>query len=178
MKRHYRIGASILLGLLAITALSLSGCSKPKQPGGETDKAAAAPWSSDLGAAYPVVEGLHVTGQPVDIDPQSFRLRVGGAVETPLSLSLSEIRGMKAERRLVTLVCPGFFVDEGHWTGVRISDLLDMAGVKEGATRVEFLAADSSYRATLRLEEIGGEGIQELFFGYGLVLVDALLDSG
>ena len=95
----------------------------------------------------------------MDIDAEAFRLKIGGAVETPLSLSLSEIRGMKAERRLVTLVCPGFFVDEGHWTGVRISDLLDMAGVKEGATRVEFLAADGSYRATLRLEEIGGEGM-------------------
>ncbi len=111
------------------------------------------------GDAYPVVDGLHVTGQPVDIDIETCRLRISGSVDKPLSLSYEQIRGMEAERERIRLVCPGFFTDEGFWTGVRIGDLLALAEIREGAHRVSFLSADGGYRADLSLDEVLGEGM-------------------
>jgi DMSO/TMAO reductase YedYZ molybdopterin-dependent catalytic subunit len=60
---------------------------------------------------------------------------------------------MTAQREFATLVCPGFFTDEGTWTGVRISDLLERAGVMPGADQLKFVAADGKYSANLKLDE-------------------------
>jgi DMSO/TMAO reductase YedYZ molybdopterin-dependent catalytic subunit len=164
MKRYNTLTITLLTGLLglAVTSfavMSITACAEQDQVSAEIDSDESTPWISGIGSAYPLVEGLHVTGTPVDIDLQTYRLEVTGAVDTPLSLSLAEIQAMEAQREFVTLVCPGFFVDEGHWTGIRIADLLDLAGVKEEATQINFVAADGNYSATLRLPEVQGEGM-------------------
>jgi len=159
MKRYNKTKIFLFVGMLAIAAAALLGCSGQKQAAVDVDADDAAPWSSVIGGAYPLVEGLHVTGQSVDIDIDTYRLKISGAVEAPQSLSLAAIRAMEAQRELVTLVCPGFFVDEGYWTGARIGDLLSLAGVEEGATRVTFISADGGYSASLGLNEVMGEGM-------------------
>ena len=103
-------------------------------------------------------EGLHVTGHPIEVDINTYRLEVVGAVESPLSLTFDEIKKMDLERRYVVLECPGFFVDEGYWTGVRVRDILEMAEVKRGATEVAFTSIDNSYTKKLPLEEVMQEG--------------------
>jgi DMSO/TMAO reductase YedYZ molybdopterin-dependent catalytic subunit len=85
-----------------------------------------------------LVEGLHVTGTPVEVDIETFRLRVEGAVEKPLSLSFEQVRALPAVRENITLNCPGFFTDRGTWTGVPVRDLLAMAGVRAEAASVVF----------------------------------------
>ena len=55
------------------------------------------------------------------------------------------------------MIDPGFFLDKGYWTGVKILDLLNMAGLKENAKRVEFYAVDGSYSKILALKEIQPE---------------------
>ena len=76
-----------------------------------------------------------------------------------MGISLEEIKAMEAQRELVTLVCPGFFTDEGNWTGVAVADLLDLAGVKPEAEQIKFVAADGKYSANLKLEEVTGDGM-------------------
>ena len=159
MKQYRRVIIILFIGLLGIATVALLGCSGRKQEAAEADTGEPGPWISGIGGAYPLVEGLHVTGQPIDIDIDTYRLRVSGIVETPLSLSLTEIQDMEAQREFVTLVCPGFFIDEGHWTGVKIGDLLSLARIKEGATRVTFVSADGGYSANLTVEEVMGEGM-------------------
>ncbi|UCF97373.1 MAG: molybdopterin-dependent oxidoreductase [Spirochaetaceae bacterium] len=159
MKRYNRITIFMLIAMLGLVAAGLLGCSGQKQTTAEIDTDESTPWISGIGGAYPLVEGLHVTGTPVDIDIESYRLKISGAVDTPLALSLAEIQAMESQREFVSLVCPGFFVDEGHWTGVRIADLLDLAGIKEGATQVNFVAADGNYSATLKLDVVMGGGM-------------------
>jgi DMSO/TMAO reductase YedYZ molybdopterin-dependent catalytic subunit len=95
----------------------------------------------------------------VDIDIKTYRLKITGAVETPLRLSLEEIKSMDTQREFVTLECPGFFTDEGNWTGVRMADLLDLAGVKPGAEQLKFVAADGKYSANLKLDTAMDEGM-------------------
>jgi len=159
MKRYKKITTCILIGLLAIALAALIGCSAQEEATANIDTDESAPWISGIGGAYPLVEGLHVTGTPVDIDIETYRLKISGAVDTPLSLSLEEIKSMEAQREFVTLVCPGFFTDEGNWTGVRIADLLDLAGVKPEAEQLKFVAADGKYSANLELDEVMGEGM-------------------
>ncbi len=112
----------------------------------------------DSGGGW-VLDGLHVTGRPVDIDIASYRLVVSGNVMHPLSLSYEEIRAMPAVREEVTLVCPGVFVDTGVWTGVPLRDILNKAVPMEGSDRVAFVSADERYDAELPLERALGEGV-------------------
>ncbi len=151
---------TILFLLIGFVLAAFSGCSGQKSPESEAAEAESSRvGTSAIGGAYPLVEGLHVTGQPLDIDIETFRLEVLGAVQTPLSLSLEEIRSMAAQREFVALVCPGFFVDEGYWTGVRIGDLISLAGIKEEANTVSFISADGGYSANFSLDEVKAEGM-------------------
>jgi DMSO/TMAO reductase YedYZ molybdopterin-dependent catalytic subunit len=158
MKR-YKITIYLLVLLIPFILAGLTGCPGQGEATANSKPEESSPLISGVGGAYPLVDGLHVTGTPVDIDPETYRLTITGAVETPLSLSLEEIRSMEAQREFVTLVCPGFFTDEGNWTGVRIADLLDRAGVKAEARQLRFVAADGKYSATLRMEDAMGEGM-------------------
>lgn len=103
-------------------------------------------------------EGLHITGRVIKVDIKTYRLEVTGAVKKTLSLTFDEVKSLPSERIYSELECPGFFTDSGYWTGVKILDLLDRAGLKEDATRVEFIAIDESYSKILALEEILPEG--------------------
>ena len=102
-------------------------------------------------------EGLHITGEPIDVDIKTYRLEIAGAVDKTLSLTFDEVKSLPSVRIYSELECPGFFIDKGYWTGVKILDLLNMAGLKENAKRVEFSAVDGSYSKILALEEIQPE---------------------
>ena len=102
-------------------------------------------------------EGLHITGELIDVDIKIYRLEIAGAVDKTLSLTFDEVKSLPSVRIYSELDCPGFFTDKGYWTGVKILDLLDMAGLKENAKRVEFSAVDGSYSKILALEEIQPE---------------------
>ncbi len=159
MKQYKTSTHYLFLGLFGFALAALVGCSAQNQATAKIAPDQTPPAISGIGGSYPLVEGLHVTGTPVDIDIETYRLKISGAVDTPLSLALEEIKAMEAQREFVVLDCPGFFTDEGTWTGVRITDLLDRAGVEPGAEQLKFVAADGKYSANLRLEEAMGEGM-------------------
>jgi DMSO/TMAO reductase YedYZ molybdopterin-dependent catalytic subunit len=168
MIRNMRNAAPLLLFVTALLALP-AACSSDKtasvvDPGPSPADGSAGRYrvgsgelgdstASSLGDAYPLVEGLHVTGTPIDVDLATYRLTVEGAVERPLALSYEELQAFPRKRSFETLVCPGFFTDEGHWTGVPLEVLLERAGVREGAQSVDFVAADGSYRSSLTLRD-------------------------
>jgi DMSO/TMAO reductase YedYZ molybdopterin-dependent catalytic subunit len=93
------------------------------------------------------------------LDPATWRLRVAGHVDRPLSLSLRDLTNMRSHTLVVTLECAGngrAFLDppaEGEkwglgavstaeWTGVPLVEVLDRAGVKSSAREVVFRGAD------------------------------------
>ena len=157
------------LPLLALTLLLPAGCAGR----GEGGPGAVAEAEGDGGRAVgravgangptsqylQLVDGLHVTGIPVEVDIAGFRLAVGGAVERPLSLSLEQLRALPAVRAQLTLDCPGFFTDRGVWTGVPVRDLLALAGVKPGAVKAVFTSLSQGYTSTLSLAEVGKDGV-------------------
>jgi len=96
--------------------------------------------------------GLHVTGTPVEVDFDAYRLEVGGRVDRPLSLTYDELRCLPKVQATPELVCPGFFVDVATWAGAPLREVLEEAGMREGATQLRLTAADG-YSQVIDLEE-------------------------
>ncbi len=86
--------------------------------------------------------GLHMTGKPQEIDLESYRLRITGKVDQPLSLSYDYLRCLPRVEISTTLTCPGFFEDQGTWAGARFEDVLALAGVQDGVFGLRLIGAD------------------------------------
>jgi sulfite dehydrogenase len=102
----------------------------------------------------------HLSGIPTRVDTRAFRLSIAGHVNTPVSLSLDELRRNFEPVTLAAVAqCSGnsrsFFeprvaggqwgngaVGNAKWTGVRLRDLLSRAGVRAGAVEVSFGGLD------------------------------------
>lgn len=101
----------------------------------------------------------HWANIPAEIDADSFRLNVHGHVNRTLSLSLREISALPSVEIVAVNQCSGnsrgLFtprvaggqwgngaMGNARWTGVRLKDVLDRAGVKSGAVAVRFNGLD------------------------------------
>jgi len=105
----------------------------------------------------------------VDIDleapaasPSAWRLSVGGLVDHPVRLSLSDLRAAVTEERLATLSCisnpvGGPLVGNARWTGVALADLLHAARPTSPARFVVAHGADG-YWETYPLDEAASGG--------------------
>jgi DMSO/TMAO reductase YedYZ molybdopterin-dependent catalytic subunit len=87
------------------------------------------------------------------IDPVSYRLTVEGLVDTPLSLTLDDIKALPAEERYVKLPCVEGWTEAGVWKGPRLAAVLDRAGVKKEAENVVF-TSPGGYTTSLTLADI------------------------
>lgn len=82
------------------------------------------------------------------VDPATFRLKVSGLVNKPLSLSLDDLRGMKPTELVAGFECSGNrpplqgLCGNGRWTGVPLKTVLDQAGLKPQAREIVFFGAD------------------------------------
>jgi len=81
------------------------------------------------------------------IDAQGWTLSVGGMVNKPMRLSLTDLRALPGASEYVTMECisnnvGGELMSTGSFTGVRLRDLLAMTGPKPQGTWVAFKARD------------------------------------
>ncbi|MEO5576858.1 MAG: molybdopterin-dependent oxidoreductase [Gaiellaceae bacterium] len=75
------------------------------------------------------------------IDPAKWSLRVDGAVDRPFTLSYADLMAMPHIEADVTLSCVsnevgGDLAGNARWQGVLLSELLERAGLRSGATQV------------------------------------------
>ena len=95
-----------------------------------------------------------VTGRLHSRSDVDYRLNVGGFVDSPVTLTLDELRAMPPTRMTKDFQCvTGWRVHDVKWTGVRLADLLDKAGVKDGAQGVRFGSFDGVYTETLTMDQ-------------------------
>lgn len=90
---------------------------------------------------------VDINTDPSRIDPQTYKLTVGGLVDKPLTFSYDELRKLPAAEQDATLECisnpvGGGLISSTHWTGVKLADVLKSAGVQSGVTEIRFLSAD------------------------------------
>jgi len=121
----------------------------------------------DLAGVPPIVVG-GATFYRIDtalvvptIDPEEWTLTIKGMVDNEVVLTYDQIASMPLVERYVTLACVSNkvgddLVGNALWTGVFLRDLLDMAGVQEGA------------------EQIVGRSIDDFTVGFP---IDAVLDG-
>jgi sulfite oxidase len=115
-------------------------------------------------------------GDVPDLDPGAWRLRVCGAVQRELDLSLATLREALQEREVTaTLQCAGNrragliairdipgeapwgpgATGTARWTGVALADVLSLAGPLAEARHVGFVGADDCLEAT-PVQRFGG----------------------
>ena len=104
------------------------------------------------------------------VDGQAWRLHVGGMVDKPMTLSLSDLRAMPSVQQYVTFECVsnnvgGDLMSTGQFTGVRLRDLVASASPQSGAGWVSFHARDG-YAESLSLSQV--QGAPEILVAYEL----------
>ena len=128
----------------------------------------------------------HLEGIPNAVDLKEWKLQIEGSVDKPLALGLTELMQKfkpvsvaavnqcsgNSRSRLQPRV-PGAQWGNGAmgnamWTGVRLRELLDMAGVKGGAVQVQFQGLESGP---------GPQGLGSNLFLKSLDLANPVLDE-
>ncbi|MGV9869989.1 molybdopterin-dependent oxidoreductase [Rhodococcus koreensis] len=96
------------------------------------------------------------------LDRSTWRLRIGGLTDRPLSLSLRNLLAMPSQTQVVTLECAGNdrarlsprvdgeqwqlgAVSTAEWSGVPLVEVLDRAGIKASACELVFRGADHGH---------------------------------
>ncbi|HWO45436.1 MAG TPA: molybdopterin-dependent oxidoreductase, partial [Methylomirabilota bacterium] len=98
-------------------------------------------------------------GDPV-VDEHGWSLAIGGAVDKPMNLSLSDLRALPSATEYVTLACisnnvGGDLMSTGSFTGVRLRELLALANPRANGTWAAFKARDG-YAESLAMSLING----------------------
>jgi DMSO/TMAO reductase YedYZ molybdopterin-dependent catalytic subunit len=78
---------------------------------------------------------------PPSVDVASWRLRIHGLVDRETSLTYAELVELPLIEQYVTIACVsnevgGELVGNAKWTGVRLRDVLQLAGVQSSATQL------------------------------------------
>ena len=102
----------------------------------------------------PVFRFYSVTGSVTPRDETSYRLDVGGLVTTPATYRLADLRALPQSSFRSDFHCvTGWVVPGVAWSGVRLSELLDLAQPSPSATAVRFRSFDGAYTESLPLDE-------------------------
>ena len=93
-------------------------------------------------------------------DPQvasaEWKLQIGGAVNTPFSLTYAELLALPSVQQTSTMECisnevGNYLIGNGKWTGIRLTDLLARAGIQDGVIDIKLTAAEG-YTESIPLE--------------------------
>jgi hypothetical protein len=90
------------------------------------------------------------------VDSQRWKLEIGGLVDNPLSLTYDDIKSLPSVEQYATLACisnevGGDLIGNALWRGVRMKDLLEQAGLKQGVVDIVLRARDD-YTDSIPLE--------------------------
>lgn len=85
------------------------------------------------------LESFGTMGQTnYSISAGNWRLKIGGKVDRPMTLTYDEMVNAPFVERDVLLICPGFFAHHGRWKGASGEWLLKKIGATAEATEIEF----------------------------------------
>ncbi len=148
-------GIGSLLGRRTTPSLSEPIALAPTATGQlSTEEAASA--ATEQAGTFAVVPGTHAEITPNDqfyrvdvnlavpeVSENTWNLAVEGLVNKPFSLSYKDITGMPATKQYATLECisnpvGGDLISNTLWTGVKLGDVLKLAGLKDGVIEIKF----------------------------------------
>jgi DMSO/TMAO reductase YedYZ molybdopterin-dependent catalytic subunit len=88
------------------------------------------------------------------VSRSEYRLEVSGLVRNPQIFTLADLEAMPRTSFAQEFQCvTGWTVPNVHWEGVKLSDILDNAGIKEGAVALSFESYDGADTESLTLDQ-------------------------
>lgn len=88
------------------------------------------------------------------LDATDYQLKIGGLVDRPRTYSLADLRALPQTRLVKDVQCvTGWRVPGTPFEGVRLSHLLDAAGVRPTAKAIRFTCFDGTYTESLTLAQ-------------------------
>ena len=89
-----------------------------------------------------------------DIAPVDYRLTVAGLAGKPASFTLADLKSMPRADQVSDFHCvTGWSVDDVHWGGVRLKDVLERVAPAKSVTSLRFVSAEEPYEDSLTLEQ-------------------------
>jgi DMSO/TMAO reductase YedYZ molybdopterin-dependent catalytic subunit len=151
------VGRRVLLGTVGLGALAVAAA-RPVQHALESFLGSAAQHDpTGLSGLLPNGGGFRyysVTGSVPTKGPDDYRLTVSGLVDRPATYTLAELKALPQTRLVHDVQCvTGWRVPGTPFEGVRLSALLDAAGVRSSARAVRFTCFDGAYSESLTLDQ-------------------------
>ncbi|GAB2775309.1 sulfite oxidase [Terrabacter koreensis] len=151
------------LGVAVLSALAVVG--GQLRAGAQRAKQLALPRAQDPAKPLPkglesTVKGISPLRTPTDkfyrvdtnlvvpqVDVDTWTLEVDGMVERPVTMTFAELSAMPLIERDITMTCVsnevgGGYIGAARWLGVRLTDVLDRAGVKGAPDQLLSTAVD------------------------------------
>jgi DMSO/TMAO reductase YedYZ molybdopterin-dependent catalytic subunit len=150
------VGRRMFLGLLGLGAAGIAIGARVQEVLERTVGPIVAEDPTGLLALFPIgrFRIYTITGSLPSRSKAEYRLHVTGLVDRPLTLTYDEIRAMTPTHLTRDFQCvTGWRVFDVKWTGVRLSDILDRAGVKPTAHALRFTSFDGEYTESLTLAQ-------------------------
>ncbi|ARX82351.1 hypothetical protein SMD44_01761 [Streptomyces alboflavus] len=151
------VGRRLVLGTLALGALGVAAA-PPLQRGLERFLGAASDKDpTGLTQLLPNGGGFRYYSVAASVPRKSatsYRLTVTGLVDRPTTYTLAQLRARPQTRLVRDVQCvTGWRVPDTPFEGVRLSRILDAAGVRPTARAVRFTCFDGTYSESLTLEQ-------------------------
>jgi DMSO/TMAO reductase YedYZ molybdopterin-dependent catalytic subunit len=97
---------------------------------------------------------IDINTLPPSIDASQWKLELSGLVDHPMTLTLDDIRSRPADSEYITLSCisnyiGGDLISTTLFTGIRLKDLLEEAGMQAGAKELHIESVDGFYESVV-----------------------------
>jgi DMSO/TMAO reductase YedYZ molybdopterin-dependent catalytic subunit len=151
------IGRRVVLGMLGLGAVGIVAGGRIQNGLNAVLAPLEAADPTGLSQLIPAAGGFRiysVTGSLPDESDAAYRLTVDGMVRQPLTLTEADLHSMPATSLASDFQCvTGWRVPSVHWTGVKLSVLLNEAGVATGGEALMFESFDGEYTESLTLSQ-------------------------
>jgi DMSO/TMAO reductase YedYZ molybdopterin-dependent catalytic subunit len=150
------VGRRVVLGLAALGAVGVAVGADVQNA---LDAATAPVRARDVTGLSNLIPGndfqiYTVTDSVPHLDATTYKLKVSGLVNRPMTLTLADLQAMPQTSMTRDFQCvTGWRVTNVHWTGVLLADLLDHVGAQKSAQAVNFHSFDGVYTESLTMAE-------------------------
>jgi DMSO/TMAO reductase YedYZ molybdopterin-dependent catalytic subunit len=152
-----RIGRRIVLGMLGLGAAGIAVGDRVQARIESATRGLTQNDPTGLSSLFPTAGRFRiysVTAHMPERMREEYRLTVDGLVDRPLTLSMDDLLARPQRELTLDFQCvTGWRVADVWWKGVRVGDLLDEAGVADGATHLRIWSFDGAYTESLTLEQ-------------------------
>ncbi len=151
------IGRRVVLGMLGLGAVGIVGGARIQDTLNKVLAPLEAADPTGLSQLIPAAGGFRiysVTGSLPSEGAAAYRLSIDGMVQHPMTLTLADLKAMPPTTLVKDFQCvTGWRVPAVHWTGVKLSTILDQVGVQPGGTALTFDSFDGTYTESLTIDQ-------------------------